>query len=441
MDSTFIGKAFWSYDNGFTRWLGYRQADQSPELYQTAEFNAQVAELLAAQDGLDLAGADVAVITDILAGERVSANLITEGAPEVMVDLANGDKVMLESAEAFANLEAVAAGLPAESVQAATDAATAAGEAYTAHLEAGVNVFSWFFTNLIEAAYNLMYVLTHLGSVLNWVTWTGSDEEKKSLMRFAYYGASEELFFVLLLVLLVLLGIGFARRSFMWGIVRALEGFGNAVGRVAAWAGLIMVLQQIMIILLQRIFAVSDISLGFGMTFTFPVSWWGEQLKLYNAMIVTLCISYTFVQGGHVRVDLVYSAISFRAKRVIDMLGSIFLMLPAAILIWLYSWFFMWRHLINPPLNPTIELSTLVENRWRGVRWNLETIGFSPNGFNAYFLFKILLVLFVAMVILQAIAFFCRSYLEWREGPESEGKYLDKDKLGDETAELAANIH
>jgi hypothetical protein len=71
----------------------------------------------------------------------------------------------------------------------------------------------------------------------------------------------------------------------------------------------------------------------------------------------------------------------------------------------------------------------------------VETIGFSPNGFNAYFLFKILLVLFCAMIILQAIAFFYRSYLEMKEGEASDGKYLDRDQLGDEEAELAADIH
>ena len=66
---------------------------------------------------------------------------------------------------------------------------------------------------------------------------------------------------------------------------------------------------------------------------------------------------------------------------------------------------------------------------------------FSPNGFNAYFLFKVLLLAYAGLVFLQAIAFFYRSYLEWKEGEASEGKYLDKDKLGDEDAELAANIH
>ena len=41
-----------------------------------------------------------------------------------------------------------------------------------------------------------------------------------------------------------------------------------------------------------------------------------------------------------------------------------------------------------------------------------------------------LLVAFAALIFLHAIAFFWRSYLEWKEGPESDGKYLDKDSLG-----------
>ncbi|MCR9115062.1 MAG: C4-dicarboxylate ABC transporter permease, partial [Rhodobacteraceae bacterium] len=67
----------------------------------------------------------------------------------------------------------------------------------------------------------------------------------------------------------------------------------------------------------------------------------------------------------------------------------------------------------------------------RAVRWNVETIGFSPNGFDAYFLFKILMVAFAGMVFLHGVAFFFRSFLEWKEGEESAGKYLDKDSLGD----------
>ncbi|MDE0983058.1 MAG: C4-dicarboxylate ABC transporter permease [Yoonia sp.] len=313
----------------------------------------------------------------------------------------------------------------------------------------GGNAFGWFFAHLLEAPFNLYTALMNTQLWLAWVPHiqlrgkiTDLDAAE-SLIRFIYYGASWELLFILLFTFLVVTIIGVIRNSFMWGCVRFLEGIGNTVGRLAAWFGLLMVLQQILIIFMQRVFAVSEITLGFGMSVTHDVSWWAEELKLYNALIVCLCVSYTFVQGGHVRVDLVYSVVSYRAKRIIDMLGSLVFMIPAAGLTFFYGWFFLWRTLVTPKLsasNTFKELDQLLPKA-RALRWNVETIGFSPNGFNAYFLFKFLLVFFTFLVILQAIAFFYRSYLELREGPASEGRFLDKDALGDPTAELVAKIH
>ena len=303
-----------------------------------------------------------------------------------------------------------------------------------------LDAIGWFFQNIAFAFLNVLTALTNPSSWLDWVIWTNSTEDKEALMRFIYYGASVEFFFVVLVIFLIVTIIGFINNRFMWGCVRGLEGFANIVGRTAAWAGLLMVLQQIVIIFMQRVFAVSEIGIGFGVTFTKDVSWWSEELKFYNAMIVCLCAAYTFVQGGHVRVDLVYSAISYRAKRVIDMIGSLVLMVPAAIITWLYGWFFMWRHLVVPNPSASDTLDRLL-TKARALRWNVEFTGFSPNGFDYYYLFKVLLVIFTAMILLQAVAFFYRSYLEWKEGPESEGKFLDKDKIGDPTAELAADIH
>jgi TRAP-type mannitol/chloroaromatic compound transport system permease small subunit len=302
----------------------------------------------------------------------------------------------------------------------------------------------WFFTNIAMSFYNLAYAIMNPGQWLSWVPYINQSlpttEDKQALMRFIYYGASAELFFVVITAFLVLVAIGMWRNAFMWGCVRVLEGFANIVGRTAAWAGLLMVLQQIVIIFIQRIFARAEISMGFGMSFSKDISWWAEELKLYNALVVALCVTYTFVQGGHVRVDLVYSAVSYRTKKTIDMVGSLIFMMPVAVLTWLYGWFFMWRHLVVPNPSASDALDKLMLKA-RALRWNIETIGFSPNGFNAYFLFKILLIAFTALVFLQAVAFFMRSYLERKEGPESEGKYLDKDVLGDEDAELVANIH
>jgi len=281
----------------------------------------------------------------------------------------------------------------------------------------------WVFQNIAMAFYNLGFAVTHPNL---WLDWT----DKQAIMRFIYYGGSQQFFFVVFTAFLVLIAIGIWRRSFMWGMVRLLEGFANTVGRFFAWAGLLMVLQQIMIIFLQRIFRVSEISLGpLGYAFSKDLSWWSEELKLYNAMIVAFCATYTFVQGGHVRVDLVYAGVSHRTKRVIDMFGSLFFMMPVATLTWMYTWYFLWRNLIVPKPSASDTLARLLMKA-RAVRWNVETIGFSPNGFNGYFLFKVLLLSYAGMVFIQAIAFFCRSYLEFVEGEASAGKYLDKDTLG-----------
>jgi TRAP-type mannitol/chloroaromatic compound transport system permease small subunit len=280
----------------------------------------------------------------------------------------------------------------------------------------------------------LVTVIVNLGTVLDL-------SNSENVMRLIYYGASVELFFVFFNTFLLLFVIGIFRHEFLWSVVRSLESFANIVGRTAAWAGLLMVLQQTMVVFLQSIFRVAEISVGpAGLDYTASVAWYADSLKLYNAIIVTMCCAYTFVQGGHVRVDLFYAGVSHRAKKIVDMFGSLFFMMPAMILTWFYAWFFLWRHLVTPQVNASDTLERTMMKA-RALRWNVETTGFSPNGFNAYFLFKVLICVFCIMVLLQAVAFFYRSYLEYVEGEESAGKYLDKDKLGDEEAELVAEIH
>ena len=211
----------------------------------------------------------------------------------------------------------------------------------------------WLLTNIAMAPVNLVTALFNPGSWLNW-----SDTE--ALARFIYYGGSVEFFFVAFVFFSVLTIVGVFKRNFLWGGVRVLEGVANSVGRFAAWAGLLMVLQQVMIVFLQRIFRVAEIGIGpLGIGFTQDLSWWSEELKLYNALIVCLCVSYTFVQGGHVRVDLVYAAVKFRTKKIIDMFGAFVFMMPAVVLTYMYAWYFMWRHLVVPNPSELVVLATL----------------------------------------------------------------------------------
>jgi len=296
-----------------------------------------------------------------------------------------------------------------------------------------VDALIWFARNVAMGFYNFAAAVLNPGAWLDW-------SDPVALVRVVYYGASVEFFFVVFNTVVVLTLIGLWRPAFLWGGVRFLEGFGNTVGRVAAWAALIMVLQQVVVVFVQRIFAVSEISIGIGTAVTFDVSWWSEGLKLYNAMLVALCVSYTYVQGGHVRVDIVYANMSWRVRRWIDMIGALVFMVPMTVLIWLYGWFFMWRHLIVPAPSVSDTLERL-EMRARVLRWNVETTGFAPQGFSAYFLFKVLLVLFAALVFIQAVAVVWRAIAELREGEEATDRYLDRDNTGDAAEDLEHKIH
>ncbi len=298
-----------------------------------------------------------------------------------------------------------------------------------------IDFIVWVFTNIAMAPYHLAIALLNPGT---WFDWSNNE----SLVRFIYYGASVEFFFVVFTAFMVVTALGlFWRRAILWSFVRGLEGLANGLGRTVAWVGLIMVLQQVMIVFLQRIFRVADIQLGpLGLSFAQDLSWWAEELKLYNAMIVCLCVSYTFVQGGHVRVDLFYSGMKHRAKRIVDMFGALIFMMPATVLTYLYAWFFMWRHLVVPNPSASSELDRMLMQA-RVLRWNVETIGFSPNGFNAYFIFKVLIVAFCVLVFLHAMAVFWRALLEYIEGEESADKYRDLDPLDAETEALHAAGH
>ena len=298
-----------------------------------------------------------------------------------------------------------------------------------------IDFIVWVSTNFAMAPYNLAIALMNPGS---WLDWSNNE----SLVRFIYYGASVEFFFVVFTTCLFISLFGAIwKRQILWAMVRALEAVANGVGRTVAWVGLIMVLQQVMIVFLQRIFQVPGLELGpLGISFSQDLSWFAEELKLYNAMIVCLCVSYTFVQGGHVRVDLFYSGMKHRTKRIIDMGGALFFMLPTTVLTYLYAWFFMWRHLVVPNPSASSELDRMIMQA-RVLRWNVETIGFSPNGFNAYFIFKVLLVIFCVMVFVHALAVFWRAFLEYVEGEESADKYRDLDPHDAETAALHAAGH
>ena len=120
----------------------------------------------------------------------------------------------------------------------------------------------WAFSNFLSAFPNVFAALTQPTLWLDWVSWEKTTEDKQSLMRFIYYGASIELFFALSIILIFYTVIAVFYRPLMWKTVTSLETLANTTGRFFSWAGLTIDLIQIVIKIIQRIFAVSQITNG-----------------------------------------------------------------------------------------------------------------------------------------------------------------------------------
>jgi len=106
----------------------------------------------------------------------------------------------------------------------------------------------WVVQNIVLAPYHLFLAIFNPGAWLNW-------QDPESLVRFIYYGGSVEFFFVVFTTFLVITVLCMAwKREIPWVCVRGLEAFANVVGRLAAWAGLMLLLQRVMMVFCHRFF-------------------------------------------------------------------------------------------------------------------------------------------------------------------------------------------
>lgn len=97
----------------------------------------------------------------------------------------------------------------------------------------------------------------------------------------------------------------------------------TAVGRAVAWLVLVVVLLEFALVVARYLFGLGSI-------------WLSETVIYVHATLFTLAAAWTLAAGGHVRVDVFYAEASPRIKAAIDLIGSVFLLLPFALaLIWL----------------------------------------------------------------------------------------------------------
>lgn len=114
----------------------------------------------------------------------------------------------------------------------------------------------------------------------------------------------------------------------MQSIATRLETVVRATGAVVAWFTLAMVLVT-SVVVVQRYF------------FDTGAIWLQESITLLHAAVFMLAAAYTLADNAHVRVDIFYGQMSPRRQALVNLLGTLLLLLPfCAFLIW-SSWDFV----------------------------------------------------------------------------------------------------
>ncbi len=99
-----------------------------------------------------------------------------------------------------------------------------------------------------------------------------------------------------------------------------------------------------------------------------------------HAAIFMLGAAYTLQSDGHVRVDVFYRNYSAKKKAAVNFFGTLFLLMPVSIFIFVMSWDYVARS------------------------WQMQEASQAAGGLPFLFLLKSFILLFATSLILQGIA-------------------------------------
>jgi len=105
----------------------------------------------------------------------------------------------------------------------------------------------------------------------------------------------------------------------------ALSRFTEKVGKITQYLGLILVINTALVVALRYLFNWSPIALQEAMTY-------------FHATLFMVGAAYTLKHDGHVRVDVFYQHYSERKKALINLLGTLLLLLPTCLFILIICW-------------------------------------------------------------------------------------------------------
>ena len=150
-------------------------------------------------------------------------------------------------------------------------------------------------------------------------------------------------------------------------LAHTIDAVNEAVGRAVSWLTLVMVLLQFSLVLLRYVFGLSDRA-------------WEELLLYLHGSLFLLAAAFTLKHNGHVRVDLLYRTANPHMQARINLIGTLFFLLPVCALVFWAGWPF-------------------VLTSWQSLEGSIEA-----SGLPFTYLYKSVILIFAALLTLQGIA-------------------------------------
>jgi TRAP-type mannitol/chloroaromatic compound transport system permease small subunit len=152
-----------------------------------------------------------------------------------------------------------------------------------------------------------------------------------------------------------------------------IEQLNEHLGRLVSWLSLAMVLVTFVVVVLRYAFDLGWI-------------WLQESITFMHAALFLVGAAYTLKHGGHVRVDIFYHRFTPKQRAWVDLLGSLFLLLPVCLFIFFASW------------------SYVLDS------WSLLEGSREAGGLEGVYLLKSLILVMAGMLLLQGLVIMLRAY-------------------------------
>lgn len=169
----------------------------------------------------------------------------------------------------------------------------------------------------------------------------------------------------------------------MEAVARFLTLIATLLGKVAAWAIIIMVMAMFASVLARYVFGV-----------VFPEFY--QASKWSFGIVLTTCAGLALAHDDHVRIDAFYSRMGDQGKALVNIGGTAAFLLPFLIVL-------------------SDKIYAYVSRSWRLGEGSQEL-----SGLTAIYILKSFLLVFIVVLTLQGIANLLRSIATWSKGSNDE---------------------